>query len=465
MSRLPEIQAYGSTYTRQFSASTRPPKAVDQAEAGFIELLTEAPGWIQLRQLYADMLEKCGRAEYAFAIHEKNVEMAPNNPDAYLRLADIQHKMGHKEDALKTCFQACRMHEKKGSWGLNLLPGPLATRLIFNQLENIANQYCTGQRAIIDNTEIQIKDAGFEFGEVVEFFCMVVGREHIEYLEHVAYPALSATEGFDKLLKERRALYNIYTTPADFKLLKGFLDKLTLRGIRYRVNVELLSFSQEIYSILSLPIIDQVKRSLALRSAVVMSLPDAIISGSIYRVLNDMKPFETVVCAMPRIDSVVVYPELKNYFANAANKGLDSREFVRRSMTDFMHPQTYLALKNDSNCLRYRDEGSYYSARNWAPPPLCFYAREEMLDHMLRNPLCGPNSMASFYAIDHDFVDSAYRSNNLRLINDSDYFFWAELTHPSRHNDFLSGRQSEEYYYPESSYHVFQHEFKWIYGG
>ena len=134
-------------------------------------------------------------------------------------------------------------------------------------------------------------------------------------------------------------------------------------------------------------------------------------------------------------------------------------------MTDFMHPQTYLALQNDSNCLRYRDEGTYYSARNWCPPPLCFYAREEMLEHMIRHPLCGPNATASFYAIDHDFVDSAYRTNNLRLIKDSDYFFWAELTHPARHNDFLSGRQSEKYYYPESTKHVFQHEFKWIYSG
>jgi hypothetical protein len=86
-----------------------------------------------------------------------------------------------------------------------------------------------------------------------------------------------------------------------------------------------------------------------------------------------------------------------------------------------------------------------------------------MLDHMLRNPLCGPNSMASFYAIDHDFVDSAYRTNNLRLISDSDYFYWAEFTNPARHTGFLAGRISEDYYAPESSKYIFQHEFKWIY--
>lgn len=433
------------------------------AETVFLDLLTEMPGWVQLRQLYAEMLVKCGRTDDAFAILKKNVEMTPHDPEVYLHLADILSKIRKNDAALNICRLTARMYEEAENRGLHGLPNHLENRLIFYQLETIAERYCTGQRAIFDNTELNINQSNFEFGEVVEFFCMVIGQEHIDYLEHVAYPALSSTEGFDNLLRERIAIYNIYTTPADLKLMPGFLDKLSRRGIRYRVNVELLAFSQDIYSILSLPIIDQVKRSLALRSAVVMALPDAIISGSIYRVLNDMKPFETVVCAMPRIDSEIAYPELKKFFCNETNNGLDSREFVRRSMTDFMHPQTYSALMSENNCLRYRDEGSYYSARNWAPPPLCFYAREEMLDHMIRNPLCGQNSIASFYAIDHDFVDSAYQTNNLRLISDSDYFFWAELTNPSRHTDFLAGRKSEDYYSPESTRHVFQHEFKWIY--
>jgi len=433
------------------------------AEAVFLGLLAEQPGWIQLRQLYADMLEKSGRTDYALAIREKNVEMAPDDLGCYMYLADMQHKIGKSDAASKICHLAAQRLGKMESWGLHALPDSLKNRLIFYQLEAVAEKYCTGQRAIFDNTELNINQANFEFGEVVEFFCMVTGQEHIDYLEHVAYPALSSTEGFDNLLKERIAIYNIYTKPSDFKLLQGFLSKLSLRGIRYRVNVELLAFSQEIYSILSLPIIDQVKRSLALRSAVVIALPDVIISGSIYRLINDMKPFETVVCAMPRINSDIAYPELRKFFADPANKGLDSREFVRKSMTDFMHPQTYSALMSENNCLRYRDEGTYYSARNWAPPPLCFHAREEMLDHIMRNPICGPHSMASFYAIDHDFVDSAYETDSLRLIDDSDYFFAAEFTSPHRHTSFLAGRKSEDYYSPESSRYVFQHEFKWIY--
>lgn len=436
-----------------------------RAETVLLDLLTESPGSIQLRQLYADMLVKCGRAQEALVIAEKNLELTPDDPEVYLSLTDIQCKSGDKSTAAQTCHRLARRFGESEGWGLHVLPLPVESRLIFYKLEAIAEKYCSGQRAIFDNTELDITGSDFEFGQVVEFFCMVTGQEHIDYLEHVAYPALSSTEGFDDLLNERIAIYNIYTTPSDFKLMTGFLDKLTRRGIRYRVNVELLTFSQELYQVLALPIIDQIKRSLALRSAVVMALPDAIISGSIHRVISDMKPFETVVCAMPRIDSDVAYPELKRIFSPAEqDQRLDSREFVRKSMTDFMHPQTHSALISENNCLRYRDQGGYFSARNWAPPPLCFYARPEMLDHMIRNPLCGPTSIASFYTIDHDVVDSAYRSNNLRLIGDSDYFFWAELTKPSRHTDFLAGRKSEDYYYPESAKHVFAHEFKWIYG-
>ena len=434
------------------------------AETVFLDLLTESPGSIQLRQLYADMLGQCGRAQEALAIAEKNLELTPGDPEVYLSLTDMQCKTGDKHAASQTCLMLARRFSESEGWGLHVLPPPVESRLIFYSLEAIAEKYCTGQRAIVDHTELDITDSDFEFGEVIEFFCMVTGQEHIDYLEHVAYPALSSTEGFDDLLKERVAIYNIYTTPTDFKLMTGFLDKLTRRGIRYRVNVELLAFSQELYQVLALPIIDQIKRSLALRSAVVMALPDAIISGSIHRVINDMKPFETVVCAMPRIDSDIAYPELKRIFSHATKSHrLDSREFVRKSMTDFMHPQTHSALISENNCLRYRDQGGYFSARNWAPPPLCFYARAEMLDHMIRQPLCGPTSIASFYTIDHDVIDSAYQSNNLRLISDSDYFFWAELTKPTRHTDFLAGRKSEDYYYPESAKHVFEHEFKWIY--
>ena len=253
----------------------------DKAQEGFIELLTEFPGWLQLRQLYADMLEKCGRSEEALSIHEMNVKMGPELSESYLQLADIQHNLGQKDAALLTLQRVCLLHAKNGSWGLNLLPYHLTSRLIFNQMENISERFCTGKRALIDNTGLNLTQSEYALGEVVELFCMVVGQEHIEYLEHIAYPSLSSTEGFDSLLKERKVIYNIYTTPADFKPLQGFLAKLDERGISYRVNVELLAFSQDLYSILALPIIDQVKRSLALQSAVVMALPDAIISGSI----------------------------------------------------------------------------------------------------------------------------------------------------------------------------------------
>jgi thioredoxin-like negative regulator of GroEL len=434
------------------------------AESIFLALIAEFPDWIWISQIYAEMLEKWGRTNEALAILESNVERIPDSLEVYLPLADAQYKSGKKELALATCRHIARKYLDSDKWGVHVLPATVQSRLIFYQLEEIVEKYCAGQRAFFDNTELDIARSEFKPGEVVELFCMVVGQEHIDFLEHVAYPALSSTEEFDVLLAERRVVYNIYTTPADYERLQGFLNKIARRGIRYRVNVELLSFSQELYSILALPIIDQVKRSLALNSVVVMALPDAIISGSIYRVVKDMKPFETVVCAMPRIDSDIAYADLKRFFADGNNDRLDSREFVRKSMTQFMHPQTYSALVSENNCLRYRDQGTYYSARNWAPPPLCFYARHEMLDHMMRNPLCGPTAIASFYAIDHDFVDSAYHTNTLRLIEDSDYFFWAELTHSGRHKDFLAGRKSEDYYAPESTQFVFQHEFKWIYG-
>ncbi len=430
-----------------------------EAEHLFQQILTALPDSVEIRQQYADMLEKCGRGEEALAIHVKNVQMAPANPNCHLQLADIQQNLGHKAAATETLSHITRMFAREGSWGMHAVPNTVSSRLIFNQLPQIAERHCTGTGALLDNTGLDLQQS-YATGEIVEMFCMVVGQEHIDFLEHLAYPAMLATDGFDALLRERTVVYNIYTTPNDLKLLQGFLEKLKARGIAYRINVEILSLSQDLYSILCLPVIDQVKRALALRSVVVSALPDLIISGSLAQVIRDMKPDETVVCAMPRIDSNIAFPALR---AELERGPLHTRNFVRLCMTDFLHPQTYSALKNQSNCLQYRDTGTYYEARNWAPPPLCFYARPEMLDAMLRAPLCGPNSNASFYAIDHDFVESAHQSGKLRLIPDSDYFFWAELTHPQRHIDFLSGRKSEDYYYPEASKYIYSQGFKWIY--
>ena len=432
------------------------------AEAVLADLVNASPDTLSLWQLYAELLEKSERAEEARAIHEKNFEIESGNLDIQLQRADFEFRQGRVSSSASLCERTARWLASASDWGLRTLPGALESRLIFHRLEAISGQVCTGTRAFVDTTGIDAGKAS-AFGEVVEFFCMVSGQEHVDFLEHVAFPALAATEGFDALLRERRCSYNIYTTPVDYPALKGFLSRLVARGIPYRINVELLGLSQDLYTILSLPIIDQVKRSLAMQSVVVMALPDAIISGSVKRVIDDMKPFETVVCAMPRINSEIAYPALKAHFAGPRAQNLDSREFVWASMTTYLHAQTYSALVSDTPCLRYRDCGGYFSAHNWAPPPLCFQARPEMLDHMLRNPLCGPTSIASFYAIDHDFVDSAWRSGNLRLITDSDYFFWAEFTGPTRHAEFLAGRKAEDYYYPESARHVFAHEFKWIY--
>ena len=412
---------------------------------------------------YAELLVKRGRVFEALTVAEAGVQRHLDQPEAYLLLADIRSRAGQRDLALQACQFLERQYRETPLHGLHQLPGALSNRLMFHNMEELASRHCTGRRALFDNTGLDLDKGAHAFGEVVELFCMVSGQDHVDYLEHVAFPALAASPGFAQLLSQRRTVYNIYTTPADLSALAGLLDKLARHGIRYRVNVELLALSQDLYQILALPIIDQIRRSLALQSIVVMALPDAIICGPIERVIATMQPRETVVCAMPRIDSRRAYPALRQRLSDPARGRLDSREFVALCMNEFRHPQTQSALDSDSPCLRYRDLGGYFSARNWAPPPLCFHAREEMLEHMLRQPLCGPLATASFYAIDHDIVDSAYRGGHLTLIPDSDHFFWAELTQPDRHTDFLAGRRAEDYYNPPSARHIFDHEFKWIY--
>ena len=347
---------------------------------------------------------------------------------------------------------------------MHFVPSSWLEKKDFCDLERTAVGFCTGARSLIDNTGLIVGEGTYGVGEVVELFCMVSGLDHIEYLEKVAYPALISTDGFEDMLKERKVIYNFYTTLSDVKYLENFISIITEKGISYRLNTELLSYHRNgLYSNLCLPIIDQVKRSLALRSVVVMALPDAIFAGPLYRVIKDMKEGEEVVCAMPRIDASKAYPSLKRHFADTPMVGLVAAEMVQDSMGEFLHPQTYAALNSASGLLRYRDQGGFIEARNALPPPLCFFAREEMLETMIRNPGVGPSVHASFYTIDHDFTDSAWRSGQLRIIDDSEYFFWVELTGPNRHHDFQAHRLSERYYTADSMNHIFQTPSRWIY--
>ena len=433
---------------------------LQEAEQLFNVLLTEFPNWTQLRNIYSQALVKNGRAKDAESLGIKNLEIAPTNAESYINLADLQFALNNREGFRSTLLHLSKMYDNSTDWGLNGLQHNLATRLIFSELPNISKLYCDGQTSLVDTTNVNVNE-DYISGEIIELFCMVVGTEHVNYLETISYPAISNSPGFASLINSRRVVYNIYTTPEDFKKLKNFLRKLDGDGIRYRVNVELLSMSQNLYNILCLPIIDQVKRSLSLGSIVVCALPDIIISGPISKIIDKMDPGQTVVCAGPRINSIVAAPALRSIIET--EKRLYSPDFVKKCITDYLHPQTIHAFKNDSNRLLYRDYGGYISARNWAPPPIIFGARPEMLDHMIHNPICGPTSIASFYAIDHDFVVSAHLNKCLYLIPDSNDFFWAELTHPKRHVDFLSGSRNEAYYYPEASKHIYGHEFKWIY--
>ncbi|MBF0263088.1 MAG: tetratricopeptide repeat protein [Magnetococcales bacterium] len=431
-----------------------------EAEALFQALLGGQPSWLRVRQKYAEMLEKAGRFQEAIDTCWQNIQMAPNDLESYLCLTDMLHRFNNRPHAGIVLQRVFEQYAPSGDWGASVLPPALSTRLIYHHLPEIANHYCTGRRALLDHTGITLSANQGVHGKVVEMCCIVVGDEHIRFLNDIAFPALLATEGFEDLRRSHRVVYNLYTTHANLPGLETFLQQLRHHGIPFRVNVELLSLSQDLYEVLCLPIIDQVRRSLESGSVVVMAVPDAIMTGSIARVIGDMQPYETVVCPMPRIDSALAYPVLKQELATG--KGLRSRDFVRRCMTEFQHPQTYAALRNQSNCLRYEDHGGYYAARNFAPPPLCFQARPEMLDHLIHAPMCGPTSHACFYIVDHDFVESAFRSNTMRLIQNSDYFFWAEFTGPGRHSEFLAGRKGEHHYYPESSRFIYQQEVKWI---
>jgi hypothetical protein len=187
------------------------------------------------------------------------------------------------------------------------------------------------------------------------------------------------------------------------------------------------------------------KRALKLNSIVFMAVPDAVYAGSLKRLIDDMKPGEVVSCQPIRVDEDLAEPYLRKAYAE--NGGISARELVRLSLNDFRHPQINTGVCSDSRILKLIEHKTHWDYHFYAPPAIAFYGNQQLLEQLLECPSMGPYSQTVFYAFDHDFLAIAHENNCLRVVPDSDYFCWAEMTNRRKYTT-MTNQETVEYNHP-----------------
>ncbi len=433
---------------------------IEAAENEYQKLITAHAFDHECLMDYARFLVRTKAYDKAESFLKKAIEISSNDLRAYIMLADLYTELNERPKALRVFIQAQPLL-KDDHWSQRL-----RLSMIFHQFPEIYAAHCQGNISAFDEHPDL---SGRDYGEVIELFMVAYGVDHCAFLEDVAFPALWCSEGFQDLCKERTVVANIYGQPQDQERLERFFHKLRSCGIAIRMNTQLLDTklvkdtTQDAFALLVLPLLDQITRSLNHKSIIMMALPDMIVAGgSLANVLRTMKPEEFVVAPGPRISAQKAYRELAGYF-RLSDQPLNLPKFVQECFSTYLHTQNVAAMHTTNPMLEVEQDSGAYIGRFAFPQPLCFYATPEMIEIMLYRPACGYHALASFFAIDHDFINLAYANNRLRCITDSREFFLAEFTYEEKHNaeTFLAGWGNENYYYPPSAQYLFDKKIYW----
>lgn len=266
--------------------------------------------------------------------------------------------------------------------------------------------------------------------EPVDIFCACYGPEYTRLLEKVMLPSL-VQPGNQPTRRPLRCF--LYCLPSDVPNFAGFTALAAQHGIAVHTQTAFMDAANPRMSIYR-AIVDQLERSNRERSIVLVAAPDHIFGTGLGRLIDDLQPYEYMVCGHPRISMEKAARPLERFVQTPFTNG----DLVRICLEEFPHPLVQHGLTHDEPYWRaLRKDGDYF-AYSKEPPPICFSSTPDLL-----NIVEGLNLFGNFETIDHDIVDYCYRTDRLKFVSDSDTFFWAELVSESRYaptiqNDYWS---------------------------
>jgi len=240
-----------------------------------------------------------------------------------------------------------------------------------------------------------------------------------------------------ELQKSHEIIHNIYCTKNEEKKVSEYCEIAKKHNVKVFVNTDILGDDPR--ERLYIAIIDQIKKSVKNKSIIVMAWPDHVFGSGLKNVIDGMKQGDYVVCGHPRISLERGLDKTRD----AINYGNNNRELVKLCVDDIQHKIVNYGKRGENgNYWSCEKRDTYYSVFAKEPPPVAFYGTMDLIP-VFDTGTFGKGGYHCFEEIDHALVDYALQNGRLRIIDDSDVFFWAEFTSDEKYklplrNNYMS---------------------------
>ena len=183
----------------------------------------------------------------------------------------------------------------------------------------------------------------------------------------------------------------------------------------------------------------------------IFAFPDLIFGRGLDRLIKSMKRGDYVVCPQARVDSESSLETFKRLLI--ANK-YSNRELVGISLNEFPHNIVKLSMRENHAYLRIQKRKDSFFVNFKEPPPIACWGGRGLSD--LFNRSFERPTFSEFEVVDHDAPNLYFLASKLRLVVDSNFFFWAEITSQKEYTEMVKNS-----FWLESALYLNQYEVKW----
>jgi len=285
----------------------------------------------------------------------------------------------------------------------------------------------------------------------VEIFSAFWGSTHTSLFRDLSLPSIIQSEIFSSNFKIP-INFVIYCPTEDWLEIESVVHKATSEaGAKYEWthfdNTQDTSKNKD--SAIKF-LRDRVKIAENFDRVLVFAFPDHIFGRGLDRVIQSMKRGDYVVCVSARADMESSLESFKRLLD--ANR-YSNQDLVRISADEFPHNIVKLAKLESHSYLRIKKQSDCFLVTFKEPPPLAIWGSSDRFDRSFERPMFG-----QIEVLDHNAPNSFFLASKLRLVADSNFFFWTELTSQDYYKQMINNR-----FFAESALYLNQCKVKWYY--
>ena len=168
---------------------------------------------------------------------------------------------------------------------------------------------------------------------------------------------------------------------------------------------------------------------------IVFAFPDHIFGKGLDRAILNTSRGEYVVCISLRTPSE---SGANFYKTDIKENRYRNCDLVKYALEMYVHPLVRQAFEDKHDYLHFKKQDGGYLGYFCEPPPLLMWGSADIFHSAFHRPFYGEKGLLE--CLDHDIPNLMLKHHRLRVINDSEYFCWLELTPESRYIEMITSR-------------------------